>query len=226
MEVTFTILHEYDVEIFIEHINSIEPHIRLTIEFEKGIKTSVPVSMLPYSERRIREDAYLSEADIHGHVPQLQVTSPSNPQTSSCTHPHQQGIAVCHHSWRQILCICPQDVGMHTPGFNYVHRCWPCLTLYFDEGHSSIVTWCNKYCETCELFQTVEYGLLYIFFSFCLIIPVLIHLEGNMIERMVCKNETQPSCESRSPMCGRDWPFYNVAEALFFTCRMCQLVSQ
>ena len=57
--------------------------------------------MHPYSGWWIHEDNYLHEADTHGPVPQLQVTSPSNPQTFGCTHPHLQGTAVFHHSWRQ-----------------------------------------------------------------------------------------------------------------------------
>ena len=35
---TFTVLHEYDVEEFTEHINSIDPHIKFTIEPEKDSK--------------------------------------------------------------------------------------------------------------------------------------------------------------------------------------------
>ena len=35
---TFTILHEYDVEQFTEHINSIDHHIKFTIDSEKGSK--------------------------------------------------------------------------------------------------------------------------------------------------------------------------------------------
>ena len=67
-----------------------------------------------YSGWWIHEDNHLQEADAHGPVPQLQVTSPSNPQTFSCTHPHQQGTAVCHHSWRQEIWIgtrpqCPES---------------------------------------------------------------------------------------------------------------------
>jgi hypothetical protein len=32
MDNTFTVLHEYDVEEFTEHINSMDPHIKFTIE--------------------------------------------------------------------------------------------------------------------------------------------------------------------------------------------------
>ena len=64
-------------------------------------QTSLPGSMHPYSGWWIHEDNYLHEADTHGPVPQLLVMSPSNPQTFSCTHPHLQGTAVCHHSRRQ-----------------------------------------------------------------------------------------------------------------------------
>ena len=66
--------------------------------------------MHPYSEWWIHEDNYLHEADTHGPAPQLRVTSPSNPQTFSCTHPHLQGTAVRHHSWRQEIWTgtCPQ----------------------------------------------------------------------------------------------------------------------
>ena len=64
-------------------------------------QTSLPGSMHPYSGWWMHEDNYLPEAETHGPVLQLQVTSPSNPQTFSCTHPHLQGTAVCHHSWRQ-----------------------------------------------------------------------------------------------------------------------------
>ena len=35
MDDTFTVLHEYDVEEFTEHINNIDPHIKFTIEPEK-----------------------------------------------------------------------------------------------------------------------------------------------------------------------------------------------
>ena len=38
MDDTFTVLHEYDVEEFTEHINSIDPHIKFTIEPEKDSK--------------------------------------------------------------------------------------------------------------------------------------------------------------------------------------------
>ena len=38
MDDTFTVLHEYDVEEFTEHINSIYPHIKFTIKPEKGSK--------------------------------------------------------------------------------------------------------------------------------------------------------------------------------------------
>ena len=54
-------------------------------------QTSLHGSMHPYSEWWIHEDNYLHEADTHGPVPQLQVTSPSNPQTFSCTHPSPTG---------------------------------------------------------------------------------------------------------------------------------------
>ena len=36
--ITFTVLHEYGVEEFTEHINSIDPHIKFTIEPEKNSK--------------------------------------------------------------------------------------------------------------------------------------------------------------------------------------------
>ena len=35
---TFTVLHEYDVEEFTEHINSIDPHMKFTIEPEEDSK--------------------------------------------------------------------------------------------------------------------------------------------------------------------------------------------
>ena len=38
MDDTFTVLHEYDVEEFTEHINSNDPHIKFTIEPEKDSK--------------------------------------------------------------------------------------------------------------------------------------------------------------------------------------------
>ena len=38
MDDTFTVLHEYDVEKFTEHINSIYPHIKFTIKPEKDSK--------------------------------------------------------------------------------------------------------------------------------------------------------------------------------------------
>ena len=38
MDDTFTILHKYDVEEFTEHINSIDPHIKFTIEPEEDSK--------------------------------------------------------------------------------------------------------------------------------------------------------------------------------------------
>ena len=82
---TFTILHEYDVEESAEHMSSIDPHIKFTIEPEKDSK-------LPFL------DLCTHILDTHGPVPQLQVTSPSNPQTFNCMHTHQQGAAVCHHS--------------------------------------------------------------------------------------------------------------------------------
>ena len=38
MDDTFTVLQEYDVEEFTEHINSIDPHIKFTIKPEKDSK--------------------------------------------------------------------------------------------------------------------------------------------------------------------------------------------
>ena len=41
MDNTFTVLHEYDVEEFTEHINSIDPQIKFTIEPLKDSKLPI-----------------------------------------------------------------------------------------------------------------------------------------------------------------------------------------
>ena len=97
---TFTVLHEYDVEEFTEHINSNDPHIKFTIEPEKDSK-------LPFLDLRthILDDG-CTKIIIYRkprHTDQYFNFKSHDPltQTFSCTHPHLQGTAVFHHSWRQ-----------------------------------------------------------------------------------------------------------------------------
>ena len=120
---TFTVLHEYDVEEFTDHINSIDPHIKFRVEPEKDSK-------LPFLDlcTHILDDGS-TKITIYWkptHTDQyLNFKFPLNHKRSGCTHPHQQDTAVHHHSWRQEIRTgtrpqCPESqwiprVGICTP---------------------------------------------------------------------------------------------------------------
>ena len=114
MNDTFTILHDYDVEEFTEHINIIDPHIKFTIETEKDNK--LPFLDLPRVCTHILDDE-LTKITIYWkptHTDQYLNFKSHHPLTNKCsvvcTLDHQQGKAVCHHSWRQEIrtVTCPQ----------------------------------------------------------------------------------------------------------------------
>ena len=122
---TFTVLHEYDVEEFTEHISSIDPHIKFTIVPEKYSKLpflDLCIHILDDGSTKItiyrkptHTDQYLNFKSHHlltrkrsvvriltNRAQQYVTTVASSPTGHSSMlpqlHPHQQGTAVCYHS--------------------------------------------------------------------------------------------------------------------------------